>query len=69
MRHGENVKRCSHGGCTNYAQQGGVCIRHGADVKRCCHGGCLITLSKEESARGTGQLVKDAAMEDATTTN
>ena len=31
---------CSADGCTNYAQQGGVCKRHGAKVKRCSSEGC-----------------------------
>lgn len=36
------VKLCSHEGCTNNAQTGGVCIKHGAKKKRyeCSYDGC-----------------------------
>ena len=39
---------CSNEGCTNYAQNGGVCIRHGAKVKRktCKHNGCANQVQK-----------------------
>ena len=37
MKHGAKVKACSHEGCTNYVQQGGVCIKHGVPVKNCIH--------------------------------
>ena len=35
-------KRCSHKGCTTYAQKRGVCITHGSKVtyKQCSHKGC-----------------------------
>lgn len=32
IRHGAQVALCSHEGCSNFAQIGGVCIRHGAKV-------------------------------------
>mmetsp|Transcript_11863 Transcript_11863/g.17942 ORF Transcript_11863/g.17942 Transcript_11863/m.17942 type:complete len:178 (+) Transcript_11863:214-747(+) len=31
---------CSHEGCTNYAQKGGVCFSHGAKRKECSYEGC-----------------------------
>ena len=48
MRHGAKVeyKKCSSEGCTNLAQQGGVCIRHGAKVKRCSSEGCTNKAQK-----------------------
>jgi hypothetical protein len=33
-------KRCSHDGCTNQEQNGGVCMTHGAKVKKCSFEGC-----------------------------
>jgi hypothetical protein len=33
-------KRCSHGGCTNFAQKGGVCVIHGAMKTYCQNEGC-----------------------------
>jgi len=33
MEQRSKVKRCSSGGCTNQAQNGGVCRRHGAKIK------------------------------------
>ena len=40
-------KRCSHKGCTNLIQKGGVCCRHGAEIKRCSHEGVQIILRME----------------------
>ena len=42
LKHGAEVKRCSHEGCANYAQKGGVCVRHGEKRthKDCSHEGC-----------------------------
>ena len=34
------MKRCSHDGCTNQEQKGGVCMTHGAKVKKCIFEGC-----------------------------
>ncbi|KAL3810369.1 hypothetical protein ACHAXA_007703 [Cyclostephanos tholiformis] len=34
------VPRCSHEGCFNQVQQGGVCTRHGAKLRRCSLEGC-----------------------------
>ena len=50
-------KRCSHEGCTNFAQKGhegcnnfsqrgGVCITHGAKLKRCSEKGCTKQAQK-----------------------
>ena len=33
-------KRCSSNGCTNRAQNGGLCFGHGAKAKRCSREGC-----------------------------
>ena len=51
-------------GCTNYAETRGKASTH---TMQSCR--VLIKLEKEESIWGMGQLIKDAAMEDATTTN
>ena len=42
MRHGAKKGRyeCSADGCTNFAQEGGVCIKHGAKRKLCSSEGC-----------------------------
>ena len=37
---GAKLKRCNHGGCSNLAQKGGVCMKHGAKVKLCRIDGC-----------------------------
>jgi len=40
----QNRKKCSHDGCTENAQKGGLCWKHGDNTrpltKRCCHEGC-----------------------------
>jgi len=56
MDHGAKVKRCSSEGCTDVAQNGGVCMRHGA--KRCIANDVAVQdaqiLQSKECARGTG---------------
>ena len=46
------MKRCSHEGCNNKAQKGGVCIRHGAKVKRCSHKGCTKQGCTKQAVKG-----------------
>jgi hypothetical protein len=57
MDHGAKVKRCSSEGCTDVAQNGGVCMRHGA--KRWIANDVAVQdaqiLQSKECARGTGQ--------------
>jgi hypothetical protein len=48
--HGAMVKRCSHKGCSDISQQGGVCIRYGARRKPNPHGrheGCTNYIKRE----------------------
>ena len=60
--HGAKVKHsgCSHKGCTNYAQNGGVCwfMHAGVKVKRCSHEGCANYALKEGVCVGHGAKVK-----------
>ena len=47
-RRGSKCYTCSHQGCTNHAQKGGVCCRHGAKKKNyiCRHEGCTNQVIK-----------------------
>ena len=49
-------------GCTNFAQNGGVCVRHGAKVKveLCSSEECRTKPRKEECVRGMGQSATSA---------
>jgi hypothetical protein len=39
-RHDAEKKYCSHDGCVNQVQQGGVCVTHGAEKQCCSQDGC-----------------------------
>eukprot|EP00984_Skeletonema_dohrnii_P016396 scaffold7272_cov124-Skeletonema_dohrnii-CCMP3373.AAC.10 len=59
ITHGSKVKhkKCSSDseGCTNLAQNGGVCMRHGAKVKLCISEGCT------KLARARGVCIRHGA--------
>lgn len=56
------VKLCSHEGCTNNAQTGGLCTRHGAKRKKytytCSHEGCSNHVLKGRVCRRHGAQAK-----------
>jgi hypothetical protein len=59
IRHGAKVKRCSSEGCTNKAQQGGVCMKHvGQRSNYAAVTDAQIKLRKEECAEGMGHMMR-----------
>ena len=59
-------KRCSHEGCTNHVQKGGVCVTHGAKVKRCNFEGCTNQSKKGGVCVTHGAKVKRCSHEGCT---
>jgi hypothetical protein len=57
---------CSADGCTNQAQNGGVCRRHGAKVKRCSSEGCTNGAIKGGVCIRHGAKVKRCSSEGCT---
>ena len=70
MRHGANVKRCSHDGCTNFSMKEGVCWRHGAKdliaVKKCSSEGCTNNVANNGVCVRHGAKLKFCSSEGCT---
>jgi hypothetical protein len=62
----KNRKRCSHGGCTNFAQKGGVCVIHGAKMRHCQNEGCTNKAVKGGVCVTHGANVKRCSFEGCT---
>eukprot|EP00986_Skeletonema_menzelii_P009149 scaffold4081_cov145-Skeletonema_menzelii.AAC.4 len=59
-------RECRSEGCTNQAQQGGVCVKHGAKVKRCSSEGCTNKAVKGGVCVKHGAKVKRCSSEGCT---